>query len=128
MLKITQDQVKKLAKGTDSVFLCKVKSLLESEIPQQWQNIQPQGQFDILTEFLSEARSLHIDIEQDVYDFIKMSIINGKGFYKEELLGVDLEWLGSEFVPGKIKIQALKEVLSKRTTQDDSFGRESGLS
>ncbi|WP_026375737.1 hypothetical protein [Aestuariibacter salexigens] len=109
MLSITSEQMEALSQNSDKVFLYKVKSILDEEFEELLDPMSESELYTRLEGLLKESRRLNITIEQDVFDFMVLNLEHGEGFYKS--INFDLEWLGSQYVPGQSKIQGLRDAI-----------------
>lgn len=109
MINLSQIQLHSLSDYASDVFLSRVKRHLISEQPELVNTHSESELGALLRNALNDAKTLNIEIEKDVYDFIVLSLKHGNGFYERPELNMDIDWLKSEYVPGKSKIKVLTE-------------------
>lgn len=108
MMSLSDRQLALLSSRVEDLFVVRVKDAIESDYPELLAGIQDEQDNQTLWSLIKIAKTHHIEIEQDVFDFIILNLTHGIEFYEDAKYGVDGKWLLSEFVPGIIKIQKLQ--------------------
>lgn len=108
MMSLSERQLAALSSKVEDLFVVRVKDAIKSDYPELLAAIQDEQDNETLWSLIEIAKTHHIEIEQDVFDFIILNLTHGVEFYENAKYGIDGEWLLSEFVPGVVKIEKLQ--------------------
>ena len=121
MIKISKGQLSLLNDGADFLYLIKIKNILADEYSNLIKDITESDLLPLLNEYLTLARGYFIESEKGAFDFILICLEFGENVLHDERLGIDIEWLESEFVPANSKISAVQESIAHMVDNDEVF-------
>lgn len=110
MLNLKKKQVTALERSVERDFIRRMKNIIETDSGPLIANTSSEEVTVILQTCLEEARQLHIESEQDVFDYSLIRLEQGKNISELDEAIELKEWLGSEFVPSHRKIEELQRV------------------
>lgn len=118
MITVKDYQLTELSLGAERFFIYRVENLVQDLYPDLYKKLAELGGDGYLQTCFEEAKSINIEIEQDVFDYMLLCIEHGIGFYQSRIDKLDLDWLASENVPGQSKVAVLKEEMNRDQTNE----------
>ncbi|NQZ06095.1 MAG: hypothetical protein HRT35_02950 [Algicola sp.] len=111
MLAITAIQIEKLRQGSEQLFRTRILELLEANYSELIGQVDKEMQPETILQAVTQARTLFIEIEQDIFDYVLFFFALDGGLLQHQSIKTQLDWFESPHVPSNIKIQRLRDCL-----------------